>query len=86
MKVWVKSVRSSSRARAAVTCACSRLIRSAIAGGGFTVFGGTPLTRSVGQSRGVTAMVAVSLPPSGRCTCTRNGPFSSRPMPNTTLP
>ena len=33
-----------------------------------------PLTRSVGQSRGVTAMVAVSLPPSGRCTCMRSGP------------
>ena len=52
--LW-KSMRSSSRARAATTCACSRAMRAAIAGGGFTVAGGTPSMRSIGQSRGVMA-------------------------------
>lgn len=66
MKVWVKSVRLSSRLRDSVTWACSRAMRSAIAGGGFTVFGGTPLTRSTGQSRAVTAIEAVLMPSSAR--------------------
>jgi hypothetical protein len=61
-------------------------MRSAIAGGGSTVFGGTPLTCSTGQSRAVTAMVRASRRPSACTTSTCSGPRSSRPTPKTTLP
>ncbi len=81
-----KSARSSSRVRAAVTRACSRRMRSAIAGGGFTVFGGTPSTRSSGQSRASTAMVSVVAVPSARSTSSRSGPAAWRSTPNTTVP
>src|SRR5690606_38995421 len=65
---------------------CSRRMRSAIAGGGFTVFGGTPLTCSSGQSRGATAMSSRTRVPSARTTTGCSGPCSRRSTPNTTVP
>ena len=86
MKACAKPVRSSSRVRTATTRACSRSMRSAMALGGFTVAGGTPLICSIGQSRGVTAIASACAGAFGGVTSTCSGPVSSRPTPNTTLP
>jgi hypothetical protein len=57
-----------------------------MAGGGFTVSGGTPSIRCSGQSRGTTVMVAVVRRPSGVTIPSACAPLASRPTPNTTEP
>jgi hypothetical protein len=81
-----KSLRASSRVRTFATSACSRAMRSAISGGGCTVFSGRPSMRSIAYSRRATSSARAPRVPSAQRSVSSTRSGASRASPNTTMP